>query len=291
VYIEADDIFYFKSTSANKTITFNAGSITTPTYINVGSYLNITNADTGYITFGNKWYIQQLTANGVTKSLVFSHVESGFNSYWWFNGTQTSTQSEISDERIKKEINDIKTPLNKIMELKPKEYYLCDDKDYNKKFGIIAQDVEKVFPELIHTEKNYIANIYSYATYDNLIITLDKDITDLINIDDELKIVLDNNVKNNLEIAIDDTPYNNRYKRRFVKVVEIIDNHSFKIDLELKEVHIFIYGKKVEDFKRLDYESLYCLNIAGTQELYKIIQQQQQQIDELKLILKNNNLS
>ena len=152
VYIEADDIFYFKSTSANKTITFNAGSITTPTYINVGSYINIANADTGYITFGNKWNIQQLTANGVTKSLVFSHVESGFNSYWWFNGTQTSTQSEISDERIKKEINDIKTPLNKIMELKPKEYYLCDDKDYNKKFGIIAQDVEKVFPELIHTE-------------------------------------------------------------------------------------------------------------------------------------------
>ena len=179
------------------------------------------------------------------------------------------------------------------MELKPKEYYLCDDKDYNKKFGIIAQDVEKVFPELIHTEKNYIANIYSYATYDNLIITLDKDITDLINIDDELKIVLDNNVKNNLEIAIDDTPYNNRYKRRFVKVVEIIDNHSFKIDLELKEVHIFIYGKKVEDFKRLDYESLYCLNIAGTQELYKLIQQQNIIIQDLKnriSILENNNI-
>ena len=141
VYFEADDIFYFKSTTANKTITFNAGSITTSTYINVGSYLNITDAVEGYITFGNKWKFGVATANGVTNSLVFWHIESGFNSYWWFNGTQTSTQSEISDERIKKEINDIKTPLNKIMELKPKEYYLCDDKDYNKKFGVIAQDV------------------------------------------------------------------------------------------------------------------------------------------------------
>ena len=175
------------------------------------------------------------------------------------------------------------------MELKPKEYYLCDDKDYNKKFGVIAQDVEKVFPEFIHTEKDYVANIYSYAKYDNkdtnYIITLDKDITELINIDDELKIILDNNDKNNLEIVIDDTPYNNRYKKRFVKVVEIIDNHSFKIDIDLEINDIFIYGKKVDDFKRLDYESLYCLNIAATQELYKIIQSQQQQIEELKSLI------
>jgi hypothetical protein len=96
------------------------------------------------------------------------------------------------------------------MKIKPKTYYLCDDKDYNKKFGVIAQDVEIDFPEFIYTDIEYIANIISYATYDNFIITFDKDITNLINIDDELKIVLDNNDKNNLEIIIDDTPYNNR---------------------------------------------------------------------------------
>ena len=99
------------------------------------------------------------------------------------------------------------------MTLKPKEYYLCDDKDYNKKFGIIAQDVEQIFPEFIHTKNNYIANIFSCATYDNNIITTDKDISNLINIDDELKLIFNNDNKNNLEIAIDDTPYNNRYKR------------------------------------------------------------------------------
>jgi hypothetical protein len=95
-------------------------------------------------------------------------------------------------------------------------------------------------------------------------------ITDLINIDDELKILLDNNDKSKLEIITDDTPYNNRYKKRFVKVIEIIDNYSFKIDKELKKYEkIFVYGKKVNVFKRLDYQSLYCLNIAATQELYK----------------------
>ena len=232
------------------------------------------------IEFGN-------SPTSVADSMIFYHRETSpttKNSRWWFNGAQTNTSSEISDERIKKEINDIQTPLNKIMELKPKEYYLCDEKDYNKKFGIIAQDVEKVFPEFIHTSNDYIANIYSYAKYNDFIITLDKDISNAINIDDELKIVLDNNDKNNLEIVIDDTPYNNRYKRRFVKVIEIIDNYSFKIDIDIGEENIFVYGKKVDDFKRLDYESLYCLNLAGTQELYKIIQQLQERISALEKI-------
>jgi len=78
--------------------------------------------------------------------------------------------------------------------------------------------------------------------------------------------LLDNNDRNNLEIVLDDTPYNNRYKRKYCKVVEIIDNYSFRIDIELKETNIFVFGKKVNDFKKLDYESLYCLNIAATQE-------------------------
>jgi hypothetical protein len=166
------------------------------------------------------------------------------------------------------------------MKLKPKEYYLCDDKDYNKKFGIIAQDVEIDFPELIYTDTEYVANIYSYATYDNFIITFDKDFT--INIDDELKIVLDNNDKNNLEIVLDDTPYNNRYRRRYCKVIEKIDNHSIKIDIELKETNIFVFGKKVNDFKKLDYQSLYCLNLSATQELLLMVQELRARIEILE---------
>ena len=260
----------------------SGGTITGNLTLNSSLFMSSTQAINFSKTPTSTWIIEFGTSpSGVADSFIFFHRESSpasKSSRWWFNGAQTNTSSEISDERIKKEINDIQTPLNKIMELKPKEYFLCDEKDYNKKFGIIAQDVEKVFPELIHTEKDYVANIYSYAKYENGIITLDKDITELINIDDELKIILDNNDKDNLEIVIDDTPYNNRYKRRFVKVVEIIDNHSFKIDIDLAINDIFIYGKKVDDFKRLDYESLYCLNIAGTQELYKIIQSQEERI-------------
>jgi hypothetical protein len=243
---------------------------------------DINMSSSSFITWSNKWFVHQASANGNANSLIFNHVDAGINSYWYFSGTQASTASEISDERVKKEIKNIENPLDKFMLLKPKEYHLCDDKDYNRKFGIIAQDVEIDFPELIYTDTEYIANIYSYAVYSDFTITLDKNITDIITVDDELKIILDNNDKNNLEIAIDDTPYNNRYKRRYCKVVEIIDSHSFKIDIELTEENVFVFGKKVNDFKKLDYQSLYCLNISATQELYKIIKDLQARIEILE---------
>jgi len=232
-------------------------------------------------TITNYWQIYIAQAGTANNSLIFQHIATGINSLWYFNGTQSSTFSEISDERVKKEIEEINNPLDKLLKLKPKQYYLCSDKDYEKKYGIIAQDVEKDLQEFVFTDTEYIANIYSYAKYDNKIITFNKDISKLINIDDELKIVLDNNDKNNLEIVIDDTPYNNRYKKRYVKVLNVIDEYSIEIDIEIPETDIFVYGKKVNDFKKLDYDSLYCLNIKATQELHKIIIQQQEQINYL----------
>ena len=77
------------------------------------------------------------------------------------------------------------------------------------------------------------------------------------------------------EFIIEETTYHNRYERRYVKVINIIDDYSFEIDNDI-EVNsnniVFIYGKKVDDLKKLDYSSMYSLNIAATQELYKIIQ-------------------
>jgi hypothetical protein len=68
----------------------------------------------------------------------------------------------------------------------------------------------------------------------------------------------------------------NRYKKRFVKVKRIIDNYNFEIfnDIELNEIdktNLFIYGKKINDFHKLDYNSLYTLNIKANQEIYNMI--------------------
>jgi len=119
-----------------------------------------------------------------------------------------------------------------------------------------------------------------------------------------LKICLDNDNKDNIEIVIDDTPYNNRYKKRFVKVKSIIDDYTFEIYEDITDINdkekdnLFIYGKKVDDFLKLDYESLYCLNIDATIQLYNLIKEQKRIIDNQKKeiidiyeILRRNGLS
>ena len=223
----------------------------------------------------NYW---QMYINSSNSNFTFNHYNPGssINSNWWFNGTQTDTQSEISDYRVKKEIKEIDNPLDKLMLLKPKEYKLCQDKDYNKKFGLIAQDIyETDLNEfVVNNEEEYVANIFANGTYNNKLITSDKIIDD-IKIDDEIKLVFSNDGENK-EYIIDgnDGPFENRYKRRYVKVKSIIDDYTFEIsdELDIKEESFLIYGKKVNDFHKLDYHSMYALNIAATQELFKIVQ-------------------
>ena len=87
-------------------------------------------------------------------------------------------------------------------------------------------------------------------------------------------------------------PYHNRYKRRFAVVKEIIDEKTIEITqkLELDEnekTNLFIYGKKVNDFLKLDYSSLYTLNIKCNQELYKTYLEQQEKLISLNQRLLN----
>jgi hypothetical protein len=260
-------------------------------FIDIG-YYNQVNFPLANISFANEWFIYRGTSpTNTSNSLVFWHLTSNINSKWWFNGTIANTNNEISDQRVKKEITNIANPLDKIMLLQPKEYMLCDDKNYLKKYGIIAQDVKQTTPEFVYTDEDYIANIYTNAIYsdDNNIykIQTTKDISNLINIHDELKILLDNNDNSNIEIIIEDLPYHNRYKKRFVIVKSIIDNYTIEITekieaTEIEKLNIFIYGKKVSDFLKLDYSSLYTLNIASIQELYKLICNQQSNINYIE---------
>jgi len=251
-------------------------------FINIG-YNNQVNFPLGNVSWQNEWFLYIGKSPDLNlNSFIFWHLTSNINYKWWFNGSQTATNSEISDFRIKKNISDIQNPLQKLMLIKPKEYYICDQKDYLKKFGIIAQDISlnSELNHLVYNDTDFIANIFSYGSLNPLtnIIICDKIIKDNIQIDDEIKIILDNSIEK--EFIIEELPYNNRYKKRFVTVMKIIDDYSFQIYnnnlFNSSEIHnLFIYGKKVSDFKKLDYSSLYSLNIAANQELIKIIKDNQ----------------
>jgi hypothetical protein len=75
-----------------------------------------------------------------------------------FAGTSVCTSadcSEVSDRRLKEKITPMHDSLSKILSLKPVEYYFIDKDKYTKErqIGYIAQDVQKVFPEVIKKDK------------------------------------------------------------------------------------------------------------------------------------------
>ncbi|WP_431136813.1 tail fiber domain-containing protein [Psychroserpens mesophilus] len=57
-----------------------------------------------------------------------------------------------SDRRLKKDIEDLPYGIAEILNIKPKQYYWKNRSETNhKSFGLIAQDVQKIFPELVLT--------------------------------------------------------------------------------------------------------------------------------------------
>ena len=103
-----------------------------------------------------------------------------------------------------------------------------------------------------------------------------------------LKITLDKihglSKGDNIKIA---TKENTLYEK---EVIEIISDNTFIIsDWENPVDTIFVYGKKVDDFRAIDYDQIFTVGIGAIQELSKqneeqqeIIEQQQKDILKLK---------
>jgi hypothetical protein len=171
--------------------------------------------------------------------------------------------------RIKKNIQDINdnTALLKILAIEPKTYQYIDiiTKGQETIYGFIAQQIREVIPEAVKLDKTIIPNIYKLCDCDNDVIQLSNDIiiSSNLNIDDKIDIIdIDNNRKN-------------------YTITEILDN-SIKINENLTSSNCFVYGKEVDDFHTLDKTYIFTLNVCATQELHRIIQEQNNKINDLQ---------
>lgn len=70
------------------------------------------------------------------------------------------------------------------------------------------------------------------------------------------------------------------------EVMEINSNESFAVELSLLPESIFVYGKKVDDFRAIDYDYIFSTGIGALQELSKENEDQQAEIVELNKKLK-----
>ena len=61
----------------------------------------------------------------------------------------TGTITDVSDRRLKENFSSIDSVLTKIMKIEGLSYNMINDSTKRREYGVIAQDVQKVFPEMV----------------------------------------------------------------------------------------------------------------------------------------------
>ena len=143
------------------TMDFNTGNVgigtnTTGNYklkisydnaINGGSNgLDIENTSTANFGARQDWEIYTSPNNGESDGGLYFFTNGSFKAYI---NEITGEWGAISDERLKTNINPMGTMLDKIKQLKPSTYRFKNTKDQMKYNGFIAQEVMKIFPDLV----------------------------------------------------------------------------------------------------------------------------------------------
>ena len=160
-----------------------------------------------------------------------------------------------SDKRIKKDFEPIDNSLELIEKINLTTFKYIDyiEKGNKKNYGVIAQEIEEIIPEVINECKDYIPNIYKNAN------GYDGNNTIYIKVD-------------NLIIGDKIRIYDNKNKEHQKKIINISEDY-ITIDEPVEDYEdgtdLFIYGKEIPDLKNVNYEALFIVNMRATQELYK----------------------
>lgn len=109
-------------------------------------------------TSGTRYGVYGEATGGITRYGVYGSAINQANSYAVYcdgNGAYTGSWSHTSDEKLKTRIKNIQSSVDKIMQLQPKSFHFKTQQyDYinfekGRHYGFLAQDIEKVFPELV----------------------------------------------------------------------------------------------------------------------------------------------
>ena len=131
------------------------------------------------VSGGNNIFWQKRTGNNFTIELI---PETGVNSVFITKNLQVANEITVtSSEKNKEHVKDIEKDVNDILKLNPKQYNYKEDSKLH--YGLIAEDVEKIYPNLV-SDNNETGKSLNYLEILPLLLNKIKDLQNQI---DELK--------------------------------------------------------------------------------------------------------
>jgi hypothetical protein len=183
----------------------------------------------------------------------------------------------ISDVRIKNNINRLNTQkqLSDLNKLKVVNYSYIDQlANGNKiKTGFIAQDVEKVNTQFVNQSTDFIPSVFTLAQsakIENEILNITTEQPHGFQKGDEVKFYAEG-------------------KKEIIKTIEEVKSpNEFTLKgWDAPTDNLFVYGKKVADFRAIDFDQITALSVGAIQELSKQIQKLQLENAELNKLINN----
>ena len=211
-------------------------------YVNVYGYLNQNQAQGAYTANTNVYY--SILAEQRIRAPEFN---------------------AISDARIKKNIFKLNTEkqLAELNQLKVVNYSYIDQlaNGAKSKTGFIAQEVEAVNPKFVNQSIDFIPSVFALAQSAKL----------------ENKVLHVTTVQPHNFQKGDEVKLFAEGKKEVVKTIEKVSGpQDFTVSDWIDPIdNVFVYGKKVNDFKAIDFDQITALSVGAIQELH-------QQIETLK---------
>jgi len=165
------------------------------------------------------------------------------------NFVACQTIQVFSDQRVKSDIHltDNKSDLQTLMGIEISDYKYKDGRKFGAKpqKKVIAQQVEKVYPQAVAASTDVVPDIFKKATAKAGWVSL---VTDL-KVGERVKLI-------------------NGTEQSVHEVLEVRDG-AFRTDYKTDTEKLFVYGREVNDFRTVDYDAIAMLNVSATQQIKK----------------------
>jgi hypothetical protein len=185
----------------------------------------------------------------------------------WVAADNTAGFIIKSDQRIKSDIVTLNTTsiLELYRKLRVVKHSYIDKKNFGNitKYGFIAQEVQKLLPDAVIPQTDFIPSIYNMASIVN---------HQALHFDNPIKDIQQFNIGTKLKC------YDAKNEIVWVTIKEIIDSQNIEIEETITSDSLFIYGHSVDDFLQIDYDPIRNLTTAALQEVDR-----QQQADKARI--------